>query len=153
MKPMHQAARVARSGQELLQASTDVIARRLEIVGEAMRDPLHADLHEMALMGSEKVEALSESARVGIEGGMGLAATASATAAREAVAARKAFEAITTAESPMAAAVAHSTWATAAFSRAISDSWSLGAKVLKLQADAMAPIHAAATANARRLKR
>ncbi len=44
-------------------------------------------------------------------------------------------------------------WATAAFTRAMTDGWALGASMLKLQADALAPIHAAAVANAKRLKR
>jgi hypothetical protein len=150
---LRQAARVARSGQETLQASGDVIARRLEIVAEAMRDPLHADLREMSLMGSEKVEALSASARVGLNGGLALATVVSSTAARETAAARDALGAMTTADSPMAAALAHNAWATAAFGRAVSDGWALGATMLKLQADALAPIHAAAVANAKRLKR
>ena len=65
MSPINHAARTARAGQELLQASGDVIARRLEIVAEAVRDPLKADLREMSLMGSEKVEALPASAGAG----------------------------------------------------------------------------------------
>jgi hypothetical protein len=107
----------------------------------------------MSLMGSEKIEALSASARAGLNGSLTLAAAVSGAAARETSAARDAFGAMTTAESPMAAALAHNAWATAAFSRAVSDSWTLGSTLLKLQADTLAPIHAAATANARRLKR
>ena len=34
-----------------------------------------------------------------------------------------------------------------------NDGWAFGATMLKLQADALAPIHAAAVANARRLKK
>ena len=112
MSPIKQAARTARAGQELLQASGDVIARRLEIVADGFRDPLKADLREMSLMGSEKVEALSASAAVGLNGAAALA-----------------------------------------MSRAVSDGWAFGATMLKLQADALAPIHAAAVANAKRLKR
>ena len=37
----------------------------LEIMAEAVRDPLKADYAELVLMGSEKVEALSASAAVG----------------------------------------------------------------------------------------
>jgi len=153
MKSLHQAASVARSGHELIEASGNVIARRLEIVAEAVRDPMRADLREMALMGSEKVEALSASAAAGVKAGMAMAATASATAARETAAAQKAFSAIASAETPMGAALAHNAWATAALGRAVADSWAFGSTMLKLQADALAPIHAAATANARRLKR
>ena len=153
MTPIRQAARTARAGQELLQASGDVIARRLEIVADALRDPLKADLREMSLMGSEKVEALTASATVGLNGVMTMAATTSALAARETAAAQGAVNAVLKAGSPAEAALAQGEWVTAAMGRAVSDSWAFGATLLKLQADALAPIHAAAVANAKRLKR
>ena len=148
-----QAHRAARAGQELLQASGDVIARRLEIVAEAVRDPLKADLREMSLMGSEKVEALTASATAGLNGAMTMAATTAAAAARETAAAQGALNAVLTARNPAEAALAQSGWVTAAMGRAVSDGWAFGATMLKLQADALAPIHAAAVANAKRLKR
>ncbi len=153
MTPIRQAARTARAGQELLQASGDVIARRLEIVAEAVRDPLKADLREMSLMGSEKVEALSASASVGLNAAASLAATTAAVAARETAAAQTALGSVLKAGNPAEAALAQGAWVTAAMSRAVSDGWAFGATMLKLQADALAPIHAAAVANAKRLKR
>lgn len=152
MSPIDQAARTARAGQELLEASGDVIARRLEIVAAALRDPAKADLREMSLMGSEKVEALTASATVGLNGAMTLAATTAAAVARETAAARSALDAAVNARTPAEAVLAQGAWATAAMNRALTDGWSLGATMLKLQADALAPIHAAAVANARRLK-
>ena len=80
MTAIRHAARTARAGQELLQASGDVIARRLEIVADGLRDPLRADLREMSLMGSEKVEALSASAAVGLNSVVAMAATSAAVA-------------------------------------------------------------------------
>ena len=118
MSPIDQATRTAKAGHELLQASGDVIARRLEIVADALRDPLKADLREMSLMGSEKVEALTASATAGLNGAMTMAA------------------------------VTQLPWASA-----VSDGWAFGATMLKLQADALAPIHAAAVANAKRLRK
>jgi hypothetical protein len=153
MTPIRQAARTARAGQELLKASGDVIARRLEIVADGLRDPMRADLREISLMGSEKVEALTTSAIVGVNAAMGLAATATATAAREAAAAQGALNAVLKAGSPAEAALAQGSWMTAAMGRAVSDGWAFGATMLKLQADAFAPIHAAAVANAKRLKK
>ena len=153
MSPIKQAARTARAGQELLQASGDVIARRLEIVADGFRDPLKADLREMSLMGSEKVEALTASATVGLNGVMTMAATTSALAARETAAAQGAVNAVLKAGSPAEAALAQGEWVTAAMGRAVSDSWAFGATLLKLQADALAPIHAAAVANAKRLRK
>lgn len=153
MSPIDEAARAARAGQELLQASGDVIARRLEIVSEALRDPSKADLRELTLMGSEKVEALTESATVGLNGAMSLAAQGGAIAARETAAARGALDAVVNARTPAEAAMAQGAWASAAMTRAMTDSWAMGAAMLKLQVDALAPIHAAAVANARRLKK
>ncbi|WP_332657062.1 phasin family protein [Brevundimonas sp.] len=153
MTPIKQATRTALAGHELLQASGDVIARRLEIVAEAVRDPLKADLREMSLMGSEKVEALTASASAGLNGAMNLAATTAAVAARETAAAQGAFNAVLTAGTPVEAALAQGRWATAAMGRAVSDSWALGSTMLKLQAATLAPIHAAAVANAKRLKK
>ena len=153
MSPINHAARTARAGQELLQASGDVIARRLEIVAEAVRDPLKADLREMSLIGSEKVEALTASVGAGLNGAMSLAATASAAAARETAAAQKALNAVLAARNPAEVALAQGSWMTAAMGRAVSDGWAFGATMMKLQTETLAPIHAAAVANAKRLKR
>ena len=90
MSPIDEAARAARAGHELLEASGDVIARRLNIVAEAMRDPSKADMTELALMGSEKLDAMNASARIGMTGAMALARTAQTTAARETAAASQA---------------------------------------------------------------
>jgi len=148
-----QANRSARAGQELLQASGDVIARRLEIVAEAVRDPLKADLREMSLMGSEKVEALTAAAGAGLNGVLNLAATGAAVAARETAAAQTALGSVLKASNPAEAALAQGAWVTAAMGRAVSDGWAFGATMMKLQAETLAPIHAAAVANAKRLKR
>ncbi|HYC97284.1 phasin family protein [Brevundimonas sp.] len=153
MTPIDQATRTARAGQELLQASGDVIARRLEIVADGLRDPLRADIREMSLMGSEKVEALTASATAGLNGAMSLAATTAAAAARETAAAQGALNAVLTARNPAEAALAQGGWVAAAMGRAVSDGWAFGATMLKLQAETLAPIHAAAIANAKRLKR
>ena len=153
MTPIRQAARTARAGQELLQASGHVIARRLEIVAEGFRDPLKADLLEMSLMGSEKVEALTASAGAGLKGAVDLAAATAAVAARETAAAQTALGSVLKAGNPAEAALAQGAWATAAMGRAVSDGWAFGASLLKLQAETMAPIHAAAVANAKRLKK
>lgn len=153
MSPIDEAARAARAGQELLEASGDVIAKRLGIVADAMRDPTKADLRELSLMGSEKVEALNASARIGAAGAMALAQTAQTVAERETAAASQAFDAVMKSTSPVEAMAAQGTWAANAFARSMQDGWALGAAMLKLQTDALQPIHAAATANAKRLRK
>ena len=153
MKHARHAARTHRASQELMEASGDVVARRLEIIAEAVRDPLKADYAELVLMGSEKVEALSASAAVGASGVMAAADAAGRIAARESAAARKALTAMTAAATPAEALNAQGLWALGAWNRAVRDSWAFGAAMLKLQADIVQPVHAAATANARRLQR
>lgn len=153
MSPIDEAARNARAGQELLQASGDVIARRLEIVADAIRDPFTADYRELTLMGSEKVEALAASASAGMSGAMAVADRASRVAARESAAARGALDAVMASKTPMEAMTAQSMWAANAWTRSMREGWAMSAALMKLQADTLKPIHAAATANARRLKR
>src|SRR5690606_20311877 len=111
--------------------------------------PLKADLREMSLMGSEKVEALTASATAGLNGAVNMAAVGAAAAARETAAAQGALNAVLTARNPAEAALAQGSWVTAAMGRAVSDGWAFGATMLKLQAETLAPIHAAAMANAK----
>ena len=58
----------------------------------------------------------------------------------------------TGADSLAGAAALQAAWGMGVWSRALSDSWDMGEALLKLQAKALSPIHAAAVANARRLK-
>ena len=153
MSHARHAARTARVSRELFEASGSVIARRLEIVAEGVREPLKADLRELTLMGSEKVEAMAASATAGLTGAAALATSGAAVAVREIAAAQEALGAVLRAAGPAEATAAHGAWAAAAMNRTMRDGWALGAAMLKLQADALAPIHKAAVANARRLKR
>ncbi|MNN83087.1 hypothetical protein D3C81_2000960 [compost metagenome] len=59
---------------------------------------------------------------------------------------------LASADSLASAAALQAAWGMGVWSRALSDSWTLGESMLKLQAKALSPIHAAAVANARRLK-
>jgi len=153
MSHVRHAARTARASRELFEASGAVIARRLEIVAEGVRDPLKADLRELTLMGSEKVEALAASAAAGLSGAAAMATQGAAVAVREAAAAQEALGEVLRAAGPAEAVAAQGAWAAAAMNRAVRDGWAFGAAMLKLQADALQPIHAAATANARRLRK
>lgn len=153
MSPIREADRAVRKGQEMLEASGDVIARRLEIMAEALRDPVHADLTELSLMGSEKVEALTESATVGLNGALNLAASLGAIAARETAAAQGALQAAAGARTPLELLTAQTGYAGGVVSRAAADGWALGAAWMRMNADALAPVHRAAVANAKRLKK
>lgn len=153
MSPIDEAARAARAGQELLEASGDVIARRLTIMAEAIADPAKADMAELTLMGSEKLDALSKSARIGLNGAAVLAQTAQTVAARETATASRALDAVMRSETPAEMLAAQSAWAANAWSRSLEQGWAMGAAMLKLQTDALQPIHAAAIANAERLRK
>ena len=138
---------------EMMQAAGDVVAARLNILAAGLADPTKADLKEMALMGSEKVEALSASAaataRIFAEVGGRIGAGA---VAEMGLASRAAAEAAT-AKTPAAAAQAQYGYALGWWSRALGQALTLNTEMLKVQAEAMRPIHQAAVANARRLKR
>lgn len=153
MSPIDEAARAARAGQELLEASGDVIARRLAIMAEAIADPSKADMAELTLMGSEKLDAVAKSARIGLNGAAVLAQTAQSMAARETATAGRAFDAVMKSQSPAELMAAQGAWAAGAWSRTMEQGWAMGAAMLKLQTDALQPIHAAATANAERLRK
>ncbi|HWW11826.1 MAG TPA: hypothetical protein VN018_04860, partial [Brevundimonas sp.] len=73
--------------------------------------------------------------------------------ARETAAASRAFDAVMTSNTPAEAMTAQGLWAANAWTRSMQDGWAMGAALMKLQTDALQPIHAAATANAKRLRK
>ena len=147
------AAMTAASGGEMLRAASDVIAARLNIMAEGMANPMKADMAEMHLMSSEKVEAMSASAAA-VAGNLGdLAARVSKSAMDEMTHAQRAAAAITSAASPAGAATAQYNYAVGWWSRAAGQMLTLNTELLKAQADALRPIHSAAVANAKRLKK
>lgn len=152
MNPIDRAARTARAGQETAEASAQVIARRLAIMGEALADPLRADHAELGRMGTEKVEALTASAGAVASGALDLADQGRRIADRESVEASAHLARLARVDSLAGAAALQTAWGLGLWSRAVADSWTMGDAMLKLQAHALSPIHAAAVANAKRLK-
>lgn len=152
MNPIARAARTARAGQETAEASARVIVRRLAIMGEALADPLNADHAELGRMGAEKVEALAASAVAVAVGALDLADQGHRIADREGLEASAHLARLAKADSLADAAALQAAWGAGLWSRALSDSWTMGDAMLKLQAQALSPIHAVAVANARRLK-
>ena len=152
MNPIDRAARTVRAGQETAEASAQVIARRLTIMGEAMANPLRADHAELGRMGPEKVEALTASAGAVASGAMDMADQGRRIADREGAEASAHMARLSKVDSLAGAAALQAAWGIGVWSRAVSDSWNMGESMLKLQAKALSPIHAAAVANAKRLK-
>lgn len=147
------AALTAQSGGEMLKASSDVISARMAIMAEGLANPMKADLREMSLMGTEKVEAMTASANA-VAGTMGdIAARASRSTLDEVGHAARAAGRIASATSAQGLAAAQFDYVVGFWGRAAGQMLTLNTQVLKAQADALRPIHAAATANARRLKR
>ena len=147
------AANTALSGGEMMKAAGDVINARLEIMAAGMVDPRKADLKEMSLMSSEKVEALSESAATLTRNLGALGERLSQSAAQEMSIASKAAEAMASAATPQALAAAQYDYALGWWSRATGQMLTLNTEMLKAQAQALKPIHDTAVANAKRLKR
>ena len=147
------AASAAASQGEMMRAASDVIGARLNIMAEGLANPMKADMREMSLMSTEKMEAMTESA-VAVAGNLGdLAARVSKSAMDEVAHAQKAAAAIASARTPQGAATAHYDYAVAWWGRAASQMLTLNTELLKAQADAMKPIQSAAVANAQRLKK
>lgn len=147
------AAITAESGGEMFRAASDVIAARLNILAQGIADPRRADVREISLMGAEKMEAMTDSA-VAVGGALGdLAARASRSALDEIGHAQKAAARIAAADTPGAAAAAQFDYALAWWGRAAGQMLTFNTEVLKAQSDALRPIHSAAVANAKRLKK
>lgn len=147
------AANTALAGGEMLQAAGDVIAARLEIMAAGMADPRKADLKEMSLMSSEKVEALTASAASVTRNFGDLGGRLTKAAMAEAGLASKAASAMATAASPAAFASMQYNYAVGWWGRAAGQMLTLNTELLKAQAEALKPIHTTAVANAKRLKR
>lgn len=138
---------------ELLAASAQVIAARTAMMANGLADPLGVDMVEMSLMGTEKAEALAASAGA-LAGHAGVAGQRLTQAVMaETGYAATATAAVMAAATPVEAAGAQMRYALGWWGRANAQWLALNADLTRAQAAAVAPIHAAATANARRLKK
>lgn len=147
------AAETVVRGGEMLQAAGDVIAARLEILAAGMADPARADLTEMALMGTEKSEALTESAAT-LTRNLGEAGERLSRATFDEMGrAGKAATAMASAPTAQAFAHAQFDYAMGFWGRMTGQMLTLNTELLKAQAEALKPIHDAAVANAKRLKK
>lgn len=147
------AANTALSSGEMMQAAGDVINARLEIMAAGMVDPRKADLTEMSLMSSEKVEALSASASALARTFGDIGGRLGSGVMTEAGLASRAVTAMASAATPAAAMQTQYNYAVGWWSRAAAQMLTLNTALLKGQADAMRPIHKTAVDNARRLKK
>ncbi len=147
------AADTAVAGGEMLHAAGEVISARLEIMAAGMADPGKADLAEISLMSSEKVEALSASVSSVTRNFGDLSDRLTRSAANEMHLASRAASAMAGAADPVALATLQYSYALDWWGRAAGQMLTLNTELLKVQADALHPIHKTTVANARRLKR
>lgn len=117
-----------------------------------LTNPKGQDLKELSLMSSEKTAALAASASA-------LAANAGAIGERlgraamdEGAIALRAAAQLAEARSPAEAATAQFRYALGWWGRAASQAATLNTELMRAQAEAIAPIHKTATANAKRLR-
>lgn len=140
-------------GAELMAASAEVIAARTGRMAQGLTSAKGQDFKELSLMSSEKAEALSASAGAVTASAGAIGQRLGRVAMDEGAHALRAAAAITQARTPAQAAEAQVRYAMGWWSRAAAQAMTLNGELLKAQAEAMAPIHKTAVANAKRLRR
>lgn len=146
------ATNAAVAGGEMMRAAGEVVAARLDILAAGLADPSRADLAEISLMSSEKIEAASASAAALTRGLGEVGDRLARQAAEEMEIAGRAVGRMASAATPQAFFEAQTAWMTGWMGRAGALSVGLTGEALRAQAEAWKPIQDAAAANARRLK-
>jgi hypothetical protein len=147
------AGKNARKTSELAFAASQVIAKRMALGAAAMADPFNADHAEFAKIIPEKTEAFSQVGMIWLCWSSVFTDQMASFATREMATVAQAAAAMASCRTPAGVIAAQSSFAAAWFARAISQSIALGALAMRSQSAALAPVHRAATANARRLNR
>ncbi|HLZ64781.1 MAG TPA: polyhydroxyalkanoate granule-associated phasin [Aliidongia sp.] len=147
-------AATARTVSETVTAAGAVIGHRVALGAQAVADPLNADHHaEFSLMTSEKVTAFSDAGAAMMDELHDLHREVMKFAAQQVAGTAQAVFALGSSETPSAMFEVQR--------RFLEDSWARGsAHLFKLaalgsgvSAQVLAPVHSAATANAKRLSR
>ena len=144
---------MAAVGAEILTASAQVIAARAALIARGLTDPKGQDMAELALMSSEKTQAAAASATALALNAEAMGRRLGQAAMAEGALAMRAATEVAEARTPVEAAEAQFRYALGWWGRAASQAMTLNGEMMKAQAEAIAPIHKTATANARRLKR
>lgn len=137
---------------ELAVASGEVVSRRMALGAAAMVDPMNADHAEFARMVPEKAQAFAAAGAAMLQRSSDVAMQLTTFATNEMTIAVKATLAMAACRTPVALMAAQSRFVMGSVGRAVSQAVSLGAFAVRSQAAAIAPVHKAATANAKRLK-
>ncbi|GLK49381.1 hypothetical protein GCM10017620_23540 [Brevundimonas intermedia] len=140
-------------GAELLSASAEVIAARTTLMAQGLTDPKGQDPVELALMSSEKTEAMAASAAALTASAGAVGERLSRDALDEGARALHAATEIAGAHTPAEAAQAQLRYALGWWSRAAGQAQTLTAELTQAHTDALTPIHKTAVANAKRLRK
>lgn len=137
---------------ELASAAGRVIAKRATLGAAALLDPSNADHAEFLRVVPEKAAAFSASGMALYRWATELASQMAWTTSAEAVSATRASTELALCRSPAAVIAVQTRFAVRWFERALSQSLAVSALVMRSQGAILAPLHRAATANARRLE-
>ena len=143
----------ARKTGELVKAAGHVVAKRMILGAAAVIDPVSADHVEFGKIIPEKTRTFSEAGMIWLQRSGQAAELMARFAASEMATIAQAAVAMAGCRTPADLIARQSNFATAWFSRALSQSFALAALVMRSQGAAMAPMHRAARANERRLGR
>jgi hypothetical protein len=152
-KSFADAASTSLKGGELAVASGRVIAERAALGVAALIDPSTADHIEFARMVPEKMKAFSAASAALQRRSGEFVAEMARFAGTEAALALSAAGQLALCRSPADLLALQNRLAVAWFGRAVSQSLALGALAVGAGGAALAPVHRAATGNARRLQR
>jgi hypothetical protein len=147
------AATTTLKGNELALASGRVIARRTALGVAALFDPASTDHVEFSRMVSEKMAAFSTVSSVVRQRSTAIIAQMMSVAARETTIALSAASEIAASRTPADMVAAQSRFILGWFERALSQSLVLGSLATSAGSAMLAPVHRAATGNAKRLHR
>ena len=141
-----------RVGQEMAAATVVVVQKRLEILAGAVSDPFRADHIEINRMSTEKVEALAASTGAAGEASLAFSQTCNDIARRTGEQLQDNLDALSQDMTDAARLALQTEQVAQIWGQAMVDGMDLWSQSLSAQAKIMAPVHAAVTANAERLK-
>lgn len=153
MRAGRRSAVTALRGGELAGAAGAVIAARTAQGLQALAGPTAADTAELARLVPEKTAAFGAAWLAGLRGAGALGAAVAAAAQAETVAATEAATRLALCRTPAAAWAVQSGWWTGCVTRVLAAPVRAATVLAHSQAAMLAPVHRAATGNARRLAR
>ena len=145
-------AATARAMSETVTAAGTVIGHRVALGAQAVADPLNADHHaEFSLMTSEKVSAFSDAGAVMMDELHDLNREVMKFVAQQAAGTAQAVFELQSAQTPSAMFEVQQRFLMESWARGSAHAFKLAALGSGVSAQVLAPVHSAATANAKRL--